>query len=85
MFRQSKGFVIGFNKEGIEDFRQHEQYAFLFPLFEKLQEPTANAFVMNVLSSQPVTGAELDETLKLEENSKVSKSCLPTCAVIVLL
>jgi hypothetical protein len=48
-FSKTRGFVVKFNLEGVDNFQTSPDYACFAPVFEKLRLPEANAFVMNVL------------------------------------
>ena len=48
-FAKTRGFVVKFNTEGVEEFRAREDYACFRGVFDDLRLPDANAFVMNIL------------------------------------
>jgi len=54
-FADSQGFVVKFNTEGVSDFKDSSELACLFPFFDAVRDPAANAFVLNVLHVDPDT------------------------------
>lgn len=48
-FGKTRGFVIAFNREGLEEFRHDVRFECLHPYFERAALQEANAWVMNLL------------------------------------
>lgn len=48
-FRKTRGFVIAFNREGLEEFRNDVRFECLHPYFERAALEEANAWVLNLL------------------------------------
>jgi len=48
-FRKTRGFVIAFNREGIEEFQNDVRFECLRPYFERAALEEANAWVLNLL------------------------------------
>lgn len=48
-FVSTRGFVIGFNRDGVSKFRNDVRFECLHPYFNRAMYHGANAFVMNVL------------------------------------
>lgn len=68
VFKKAKGFVVYFNKEGIEQLKLQPDYAFLYPFLETLRDETCNAFVMNVLAVAPMpTGHDIAAEAKVAQ------------------
>ena len=48
-FRKTRGFVIAFNREGLDEFRNDVRFECLHPYFERAALEEANAWVLNLL------------------------------------
>ena len=48
-FSKTRGFVVKFNTEGVDEFKAKEEYACFRDVFDDIRLPDANAFVMNIL------------------------------------
>lgn len=56
-FGYTSGWMIRFNKDGIQRVMEHPKFKYAFPFFEMARNPEANAFVMNLLiCHQPPEG-----------------------------
>ena len=69
-FSKTKGFVIGFNKEGVQTFKDDVRFECLHSYFDRAAYEGANAFVMNLLvchlptnESDVVVDLHIDNTL----------------------
>ena len=78
-FANTRGFVLKFNREGHEQLVNNESIAdlrFLLPFFDRVQDPEANSFVMNVVilapdanasaNAKPAIGLHVDDTVGIE-------------------
>eukprot|EP00277_Geminigera_cryophila_P006429 CAMPEP_0179429904 /NCGR_PEP_ID=MMETSP0799-20121207/15168_1 /TAXON_ID=46947 /ORGANISM="Geminigera cryophila, Strain CCMP2564" /LENGTH=215 /DNA_ID=CAMNT_0021206049 /DNA_START=246 /DNA_END=893 /DNA_ORIENTATION=- len=70
-FAKTRGFVIAFNREGIEQFKHDVRFECLYPYFERAVLEEANAWVLNLLicheptyASDVVVRLHLDDTLR---------------------
>jgi len=55
-FAASRGFLLKFNREGLEQLKRHEAHAdmrFLMPYIDAVRDPHANAFVLNTVLIAP--------------------------------
>lgn len=77
-FSKTRGFVVKFNKEGVDSFLNHPDYGDCYgDLFEKMRLPETNAYVFNALlcelsdyddwkNNQTSVGLHLDQTVGLQ-------------------
>ena len=77
-FSKTRGFVVKFNKEGVDSFLNHPGYGDCYgDLFEKMRLPETNAYVFNALlcelsdyddwkNNQTSVGLHLDQTVGLQ-------------------
>lgn len=77
-FSKTRGFVVKFNKEGVDSFLNHPDYGDCFgDLFKKMQLPETNAYVFNALlcelsdydewkNNKTSVGLHLDQTVGLQ-------------------
>ena len=77
-FSKTRGFVVKFNKEGVDSFLNHPDYGDCYgDLFEKMRLPETNAYVFNALlcelsdyddwkNNQTSVGLHLDQTIGLQ-------------------
>ena len=77
-FSKTRGFVVKFNKEGVDSFLNHPDYGDCFgDLFNKMRLPETNAYVFNALlcelsdydewrNNKTTVGLHLDQTVGLE-------------------
>lgn len=55
-FKGTRGFVVKFSEEGIDDFRENRNFTCLAPYFDRARLPRASAFVMNLLICELASG-----------------------------
>eukprot|EP00005_Dracoamoeba_jomungandri_P014680 CAMPEP_0174264246 /NCGR_PEP_ID=MMETSP0439-20130205/21823_1 /TAXON_ID=0 /ORGANISM="Stereomyxa ramosa, Strain Chinc5" /LENGTH=271 /DNA_ID=CAMNT_0015350033 /DNA_START=343 /DNA_END=1158 /DNA_ORIENTATION=+ len=52
-FNNTKGFMVRFNRGGLEKLRKREDFTELLEYFDRVRVPEANAFVLNLLICNP--------------------------------
>ena len=71
VFNGTHGFVLQFNRDGVE--RLRSEYSFLLPFFEAVQEDESNAFVLNALFVPPSPETDVkDYAVKIHVDNTVA-------------